>query len=1570
MIFKTAKNRGDAYVARRQISNGWGATFRAIAMPFLLIIALGGCTPKDQGEFSIHFVWEGGTPSFETGAYFFARIEERSDGVQTAGRILGTNAGELFTSGMTLNITDIPNGENRVVVAELREGSSADAQVLYYGLSEAFELKAGETTSVEVFMQMQAVPGAGEDPVGEILTIDGKALPALVADAMVELKLLTDTGIKVRLSNVVSFPEHASEVIELNRELNRADSDDSPVTVEWDLNMGYPDCLAGETCARRVYARFIDAQGYESPTVYGDATIDLLDPSLVTDATSVVPASANGDAIVLITIVTNKLLDGPPLLGAPMDTAFEVIFPSGDLPSATWIFQAQGPAKDYWSDSDYTITATLKDLVGHEVTGVAVGNFEVDSTAPGLIEDAIITPDQVRLGQTYTVEFTVNEDLPEPPDVHVRVAGIDMDLCTPNASNPRSFSCEHTPLAIEGNGTKQITITLSDLAGNRASLDGGVVSYDMFAPVVVSETLLRSPSFAAADLGTTVLFTPVDPTHPNSPVEAQLYIYADETLAGAPLLRTDPVLLDFVATPGESDNSIIFKRTINDTDAEGEYHFWVTWSDEVGNSVEVAIQTTLTIDKTPPELVIAQEQITYLRSPWGNAASEAVGDFVTPAGPYYALAPAEPLSDTTTLLGSTFTLKEDGPPVELRFWADTQQSLLLGSMKPTIDPEKGPEDEARWSWPRLQLSNVDTPAVYVTALDAAANESQPLRIENGEWVATPNPPGFGESPHRLEATTYVEPTLTQNPFITSKAEPDAEGIEGTSELIRAENAWREQKQDALFPEARYGHTMVWNSARGVAILFGGTYDSYSRYQDTWEWDGTSWTDVTPTGTKPSARGFHTMVYDSARDVVIVFGGEDSSGKVQDIWEWNGTSWADVTPTGELPSARYNHAMAYDSARGVTVLFGGSDGSNKTQDTWEWNGTDWTDVTPTGELPSARQNHAMAYNSSRGTVILFGGRGASEHKTQDTWEWDGTSWTDISPTDTKPSPRYAHSIVWDDAREVIVLFGGFEGSTFPEETWEWDGSSWTDVTPAGAKPGPRWFHTMVYDSTNEEVVIVGGAHFVEKTPDAWKWNGRRWADITPTGEKPSARSNHAMVYDSAREVVVLFGGRDNAENITQDTWEWNGTLWTDVSPAEAKPGPIWCHAMAYDSARGVTVLFGGEDSSGVKLDGVWEWDGVSWELRTPDDPEGDGNPTARYEHAMAYDSARGVIILFGGSDGSIKSQDAWEWNGTSWADVTPAGLKPSARSSHTLAHDNARGVTVLFGGAAGSTNGSQDTWEWDGENWTNVTPAGAKPDIRLNHTMIYDSARSVMVLFGGCNFPDHHQDIWEWDGAVWTNITPAGIKPIARYNHAMAWDNIRDTAVVFGGGDDGDDREDTWELHRNAEAAIIFSVEMANAGITHNDVTDVHIRARCGGETTSGAGATLYGWSNGISIDASQAGNPGEWWQLKTNDVGLNTERPYLPDPTSESTALMEWTSASEGESRCYVFKSGLYIQCRPLPSPKLGDARSAVAMDYIEARVRYTLPAICGNGGLEADEACDDGNTTDGDGCSAACWVE
>ena len=143
-----------------------------------------------------------------------------------------------------------------------------------------------------------------------------------------------------------------------------------------------------------------------------------------------------------------------------------------------------------------------------------------------------------------------------------------------------------------------------------------------------------------------------------------------------------------------------------------------------------------------------------------------------------------------------------------------------------------------------------------------------------------------------------------------------------------------------------------------------------------------WTQVATTG-PTSPRSNHGLAYDSARAKTVLFGGYveggPAAGPAGDTWEWDGSTWTQVATTG--PSPRRPISLAYDSARGKTVLFGGWDGVTSLSDTWEWNGSTWTQVATTG--PSPRQT-SLAYDSARGVTVLFGGYPAPG----DTWEFSG------------------------------------------------------------------------------------------------------------------------------------------------------------------------------------------------------------------------------------------------------------------------------------------------------------------------------------------------------------------------------------------------------------------------------------------------------------------------------------------------------------------------------------------------------------------------------------------------------
>lgn len=82
-------------------------------------------------------------------------------------------------------------------------------------------------------------------------------------------------------------------------------------------------------------------------------------------------------------------------------------------------------------------------------------------------------------------------------------------------------------------------------------------------------------------------------------------------------------------------------------------------------------------------------------------------------------------------------------------------------------------------------------------------------------------------------------------------------------------------------------------------------------------------------------------------------------------------WRQVPP----PQGRGGPGMAFDSGRGKTVMFGGSDVNNgRLGDTWESDGSTWTQTAQFG--PSARKVRSMAYDRVRGKAVLFGGSAAT------------------------------------------------------------------------------------------------------------------------------------------------------------------------------------------------------------------------------------------------------------------------------------------------------------------------------------------------------------------------------------------------------------------------------------------------------------------------------------------------------------------------------------------------------------------------------------------------------------------
>jgi hypothetical protein len=464
------------------------------------------------------------------------------------------------------------------------------------------------------------------------------------------------------------------------------------------------------------------------------------------------------------------------------------------------------------------------------------------------------------------------------------------------------------------------------------------------------------------------------------------------------------------------------------------------------------------------------------------------------------------------------------------------------------------------------------------------------------------------------------------------------------------------------------------------------------------------------------------------------------------------------------------------------------------------------------------------------------------------------WTRVgASTSPTPNPRYLQAAAFDESRNVLLMFGGWSGATSDynngaalQDLWEWDPATglWTNRTPASSnKPSGRAGASMVYDATRKNFVIFGGRSTTGfDYEDTWEWDPVKGAFTDRSTSGPSARSQHSMVFEKSTGKVLLFGGgfADAGSSLwpedssytdptgrpgpgrsvdgtgislaVADTWEWDpiqGT-WTQVTITNG-PSARYDSAMIWDSQRNLAVLFGGMKKDQANADGVpqqdiWEWNPATpgWALRSTTGTR----PSARWGHAMAYDSSRGMVVLAGGKDFQtyLGLADLWDWNSTSgaWAqrlDGSEANL-PAGRMYASLVADSAGNHLELVAGATlqpYQAFASAEVWELQPATatFTNRTASQNLPSNRQGHAIAFCPATGNTYVFGG--YDDKNpmlDDLWEWDGTSWAQVQSA-MRPPARYWAAMAYDPFRKSLILYGGESDQPDNTaldlaDTWE----------------------------------------------------------------------------------------------------------------------------------------------------------------------------------
>lgn len=477
------------------------------------------------------------------------------------------------------------------------------------------------------------------------------------------------------------------------------------------------------------------------------------------------------------------------------------------------------------------------------------------------------------------------------------------------------------------------------------------------------------------------------------------------------------------------------------------------------------------------------------------------------------------------------------------------------------------------------------------------------------------------------------------------------------------------------------------------------------------------------------------------------------------------------------------------------------------------------------LPSGqgRAGAKMVYDSNRGVMVLTGGAGGgapnadSGGRYSDTWELWPSLFVSGQPSDVAAN-------ACGTATFSVLALGGVGPYDYQ---WRRDGELISDDDHfSGTRTDELTIHgirhehagnydVMITDSCSPENAVASEVATLTLEPDA------EWV-LRATPNRPEARFAHAMVYDRSRRVTVLFGGRTASAGLNpfNDLWEWDGERWTkrienSVSRGWTRvPATGWkvserdqpvrrAHcAMAYDTRRGRVVMFGGwatdPDGGAQFLKDLWEWDGVRWRFRSSD------GPVARLSPSMAYDESRGRTVLFGGQsfpqpgeapDGEV----VWEWDGERWHTIEPP-LNPSSannRAQSRMTYDSFRNV-VVFGPTTESYS-HWSFWDWDGAEWKNFPVAHfADPIVTVLHgtsngAFAFDADRRRCVWFGGSQIGLVNTTAF-FDGKYWSLLGAESTLPPPQGYPAMAYDSHRRATVMFGGSPDNSGASDeTWEL---------------------------------------------------------------------------------------------------------------------------------------------------------------------------------
>ncbi len=272
-----------------------------------------------------------------------------------------------------------------------------------------------------------------------------------------------------------------------------------------------------------------------------------------------------------------------------------------------------------------------------------------------------------------------------------------------------------------------------------------------------------------------------------------------------------------------------------------------------------------------------------------------------------------------------------------------------------------------------------------------------------------------------------------------------------------------------------------------------------------------------------------------------------------------------------------------------LLFGGTDNYGNT---WLWNVHGWTLAHPSTS-PSGRFDAAIAYDPATHVVMMYGGRVAAGQLVDDTWAWDGNTWTELDAGTGSPPPDEGGAMAWDERLATMVLVVPGPSAAAPQpETWIWTGTQWSRAHegdfPTNISIGP-----IAFDPVSNSLLGVGFRYETATSSSVvtLRWDGAVWRHVSTSHTPPSIVAGLAL--DPLSNKLLLICDPAEIQSSNEEVWMWTGVDWQSrgLFAGALQPGGV-----VTDAGSGRVLLFGNSVQGAQGLPGpvhVWEWEGSVW-----------------------------------------------------------------------------------------------------------------------------------------------------------------------------------------------------------------------------------------------------------------------------------------------------------------------------------------------------------------------------------------